>query len=168
VPEQIHVNGEARIRTGTGAAAALEFLGVSVDGVDISIREHTEPVHTDTFGPSVPFDEQHFLQDAVISAQLVFYDEVVLAKIRNRMSGTDGVQGEAGALWGAGGKYFRLLILSPVEALPWNFPTARLMDAFEVKIGTRRSIWNLRFYAKPYTGVAGTSAGVPLYNRVTT
>lgn len=165
----INVNGEARVRTGTGAASALEDLGVSQDGVSIGIRDHTSPVFTDSFGGPLgpPFDEQQFQQDAIIRMLLPFYDEAVLTKIRSRMGGTDGVQAASGALWGGGAKYFRLLVTSPVGALPWNFLTARLYESFEHKIGTKYTIWDLTFYAVPYTGVAGVTSANVLWNRTT-
>jgi hypothetical protein len=49
----VHVNGEALIKVST-TTAGLQTLGVSVDGVEIEIRDYTEPVFTDTYGPSVP------------------------------------------------------------------------------------------------------------------
>jgi hypothetical protein len=165
--KSIHVSGEALLRTGTGAANALEDLGVSVDGVDIAITDHTDPIYTDTFGPDVPFDEQQFLADAVVSAQLVFYDELVLAKLRGRANAGDGQLGSAGQLWGAGGKYFRLLIASPTD-IPYNFLHARLQNAFSQKVGTRKTIWQVQFYCSPYTGSAGGTSGTVLYNQVTT
>src|SRR3989442_12024508 len=116
----INVNGEAKLQVKLGTNA-LTNLGVTVDGVEIELREYTEPVFTDTNGPDVPFDEQQFLEDALIRAQLVFYDDTVLGTLRSRASGTDGLVGAAGTLWGAGAGYFRLLILSPTGGLPYNF-----------------------------------------------
>ena len=163
----IHVNGEALARTGTGTSNALEDLGVTVDGAEIELRDFTEPVFTDTFGPDVPFDEQQFLEDALIRLQLVFYDDAVLGKVRSRASGTDGTIGNAGTLWGGGSKYFRLLIASPTDSLPFNFPTARVRNSASHKIGTRRTLWNIEFYAVPYSGAAGATTGGVLYNRTT-
>jgi hypothetical protein len=168
----LHVSGECLLKTGTGSVGALESLGVSVAGVDINITDHTDPVYTDTNGPRVPFDEQQFLEDATITCKLVFYDETVLSHIRSRIailaSNADGTIGAAGVLWGAGGNYFRLLCLSPVDATPYNFPKARLKDAMRVKKGTVRSEWDLTFYSIPYTGSAGSTLGNTLWNTTTT
>jgi hypothetical protein len=155
------------LRTGTGSANALEDLGVSVDGIDIAITDYTEAIYTDSYGADVPFDEQQFLADAVVSGQLVFYDEAVLAKLRGRPNAVDGQLGAAGQLWGAGGKYFRLLVASPTD-VPYNFLHARLQNAFSQKIGTRRTLWNVQFYCTPYTGSSGSTTGTVLYNQVTT
>lgn len=168
--EAVHVSGEARIKIGSGSVGALEILGVSEDGVDINIEDHVDPVMTDTFGPRVPFDEQHFLETGTIQMRLIFYDEAILAKIRRPLlnSAAEGTMVEAGTLYGAAGHYFRLLILSPQDSLPWNFLSARMERAKRVKIGTKRNAWDLSFFAIPYTGFAGTSVGGLLYNRVTT
>ena len=177
----IHVNGEAKARTGTASASALEDLGVTVDGAEIELRDYTEPVFTDTFGPDVPFDEQQFLEDALIRLTLVFYDDAVLAKVRGRSANIAttavGTTGFAGALWGSGvtgqggaatKMYFRLLILSPGDALPYNFLNSRLRNSASQKIGTRRTLWTTEFIALPYTGTGGTTSGNVLYNRTTT
>jgi hypothetical protein len=165
--EQIHVNGEAHLQVGTGSGGALQLLGVSVDGVEGTIEDHTKPIMTDTFGPDVPFDEQQFLQTATVNAALVFYDDGVLGAIRGRASGTDGEVGQAGQLWGAGGLYFRLLITSPIGSLPYNFPHARMTGSWRHKEGTQKTIWNVSFFCVPYTGVAGSTSGAVLYNRST-
>lgn len=164
----IHVNGEALIRTGTGAANALEDLGVSLDGVTITLHEHSDKIFTDTFGPDVPFDEQYFLMDATVRATLIFYDDAVLGHIRSRQSGTDGTIGAAGTLWGGGSKYFRVLILSPTDSLPFNFPNARMEGGQPQKVGTKRTQWDVTFYAVPYSGASGSSSGTVLFNRTTT
>lgn len=164
---QIHVSGEAAIKTGTGSSSALEDLGVSVDGVEIAVRDHTEPIFTDTFGPQVPFDEQQFLETALIRATLVFYDEAVMAKIRTKTGSAEGTMGAAGALWGAGSFYYRLLVLSPTASRPYNFPKARLLDAFPAKVGTRKTTIDCTWFAVPYTGTAGATTSAVLYNSTT-
>jgi hypothetical protein len=47
---------------------------------------------------------------------------------------------------------------SPREGLPFTFPWCRVMDAQDVKLGTRVSAWDLTFHAVPYTGQAGDTA----------
>lgn len=161
--ESIHVSGVSRCRTGTGSAGALEDLGVSLDGMEIDLVEFTSPVYTDERGgpEGPPVDEQNFGQIAVITGQLVKMDRAVLAKLRGRISTTDGTLGVAGILWGVGVKYFRLLITSADE--PWNFPTARLLGSTVHRIGTKRTVVNVRFQA-----IAFNSGGTLLYDRVAT
>jgi hypothetical protein len=144
-------------------------LGVSVDGVDMDIRPKFDPVYVDTFGGpvGVPFDEQQMLSDAMIHAQLVWYDEPVLAAIRPTTAASEGVMPSAGVLMGVNSFYYRLLIKSPIEGLVYNFPSVRL-DRLPTKLGTRRTIWNISWYAIPFTGSVGTSAGAVLYNHVGT
>ena len=107
-----------------------------------------------------------------IECQLVFYDDTVLSTIRSRPAGAlanaEGTVGNAGTLWGGGGLYFRLLVLSPTDALPYNFLKARLRGSYPQKIGTRRTLWNLEFLALPYSGASGATANTVLYNRTTT
>lgn len=164
--QQIHVNGEAQVQVAFGTNP-LQKLGVSIDGIDMDITDHTEPIYTDTFGPAVPFDEQHFLEDGTITCQLIFYDDAVLGQIRGRIN-SDGVMGQAGSLWGAGGFYFRLNVASPADGLPYNFPKVRPKDAMRQKVGTKRTVWNVTFYAIPYTGNPGPTTGSTLYNRAAT
>jgi hypothetical protein len=170
--QTINVNGEAALWVAaTTASTAISALGVTVDGVEIELRDYTEPVFTDTYGPDVPFDEQQFLEDALIRAQLVFYDDAQLALIRSRpasiLGTAEGTVGNAGTLWGGNATklYFRLLVKSPTASLPYNFPNARLRNSASQKVGTRRTLWNLEFLALPYTGTAGAVSGAVLYNR---
>lgn len=165
---QFHVNGEASIWIQI-PAGSLTLLGVSTaDGVNIDVTEHTEEIFTDTFGPSVPFDEQQMLEDAVIRAKLVWYDESVLVTIRGRAGASEGAMPAAGTLWGQSTHYFRTLIKSPIDALPWNFPSSRLRGALPFNRGVRRSEWGMEIYAIPYTGTQNSSAGAVLYNHVGT
>lgn len=165
----IVVNGEAQVKVGTGGSGALEVLGVSVDGVTIKPRLFNDPVYTDTFGPKVAFDYQYFLEDAIITCDLVFYDQAVLEKLLARKTGgTAGVLASAGRLMGASGDFVRLLITSPIAGLPYNFLKAFFLDDQEVKLGTKRNIWRVTFQALPYTGAAGDTNGTVVWNRVAT
>lgn len=164
-----HVSGECLLRTGTGGSNALEDLGYTVDGVDLEFHRHTSDVKADTGGgeEGVPVDVQEMGKEAFIRAQLVSYDEAVLAKIRKDADETtEGGLATIGRLLGANGHLFRLLLTSPSEAVPWNFPTVYLHDSASVKLGTKRTIWNLTFRAIAYIGI-GTSKDVVLYNRTT-
>lgn len=166
---QIHLNGEAKIRTGTGAASALEDLAVSVNGVTMTFRPKFEDVILDTFGPLTAFDFQMFLADATIEIDAVWWDETVYEHNYTRTMGgaTFGQMPAAGTLMGASGSLFRVLILSPTDGLPYNFPACKLND-WTMPVGTRRTIPRMTFHAIPYTGAIGSASGAVLFNRVTT
>lgn len=167
----LHVPGECQLQVDVGFANGQpdqpQILGVSVDGVDITVTWYEEPVYTDAFGDHVPFDEAGCLGDAIIQCQLVYYDDNVLSMVRARTSslpyaggglGADGTYGYYGALWGAAGFYFLLRVLPIQNAaigfneLPWTFYTCRLKDASRAKHGTKRTAWDVTFYASGYPG----------------
>lgn len=175
----VQYNGEAACYAGVGSADAMLLLGIpSENGARVEIVDNTEQVYTDTYGPYVPFDEQHFLQHAIIRVELVNYVEAVLVDMRGRAflaggdaGSTEGRQADAGLLWGAGSKYFRFYIASPALAIPYNFPKTRLLDAIPFNMGTRVTRWNLVLKAVPYSGATGRvsqNSGAILYNRSTT
>lgn len=164
----IHVNGEALVQGGTGGGSppALEDIGVSLDGVTITLRGQWDDVYTDTFGPKIPFDRQYFLEDAIIRAEMIFYDQTILNKWLGRFKGaTPGTMGQAGALMGANAYFQPLVITSPSDSLLWHFPSSYLVDQFEYKIGTRRTQVDLLFHALPYTGTSGVTTAAVLYKR---
>lgn len=76
----LHVSGTAHIMSRTASALGLEELGVSQDGVTITLETFYDDVHTDHYGQSVPYDKQIFLQTAWIEMDLIWYDNAVLAK----------------------------------------------------------------------------------------
>jgi hypothetical protein len=182
---QFHVNGPAALWTqtaGSNSNRSSERLGISTDGVRGSFRTQDEPVFADTTGPLVPADEQQFLMDAIIRCRLIWWDESVLQKIRNRLAvyqgitpqdnaGQDGLMGLCGMLWrtGIGGSngpmYFGLSIASPYEDLPWGFPACRLLDAQEANFGTRVTAWDLTFHAVLNAFNPDTTVGLRLYQR---
>jgi hypothetical protein len=148
--KSIHVNGECLIQIFFPAApSTARDLGYSVNGVDLEIRKHTFDVKADTGGgdDGGPVDIQLLGKEAVIRAELL---------------------ASAGKLMGAGGYFYRLLLNAPIETTePWNFPTATLVDSYSVRLGTKRTVWNLTFRAIAYIG-AGASLNTPLYTRATT
>lgn len=165
----IHVNGEALVSVSGGSTGlgALTTLGVSIDGVRIRLNEHHENVHTDTYGPGVPFDIQYFLEDAHIQLELIWYEASTLSALLQRIAGTvKGQLGAAGTLYGASASLFTCRIASPYDGVPWNFAGCVLLDAFEGKVGTRRNAWNLSIYSFPYSGASGTTAGRVHYTNV--
>ena len=165
----IHVNGTATLKTGTGAASALELLGHSLDGVDLDFQDIREFVYSDAGGGpgNVPIDVQEFGETCVISADLIVYDEAVLTKIRKRPGqGTEGLLSAPGRLMGANSDFVRLLVESPTESVPWNFLYTYLRRK-PVKLSTKRSIWRVQWQAIPYIGTASAATGTTLFNRTT-
>lgn len=161
-----HVPGPVQISTGTGSAGALQLLGLTEDGVDLSIDTAMEPLMSDVAGVSKPADLQDMGDDATIRVPLVTYDSTVLEVLRKRGGSASGVSGARGALMGTGGIAFRLLLNSADE--PWNFFTAILRNAQEVKLGTKYSVWRLTFYAWVFVPAGNTTpAGLKLYDRST-
>lgn len=171
-----HVNGTAEIKTGTGSAGALELLGHTINGVEIDVTPVVRPIYTDAAGgdDGIPATERKAGEIAVIHADLIVYDEAVLLKVRKGTeTTTEGVMLGAGTILdnvavGSTGVhgYYRLLILSPDDSLPWNFLTARLLRK-PVRISTKENVWRLAWQAIPYVGTANTEAAVVLYNRTT-
>jgi hypothetical protein len=174
-----HVNGVAEARVGTGSAGATELLGHSVDGFDIDPEIIQIPVYDDAGGGpgGVPSTFSHIGEIHRITGNLIVYDEAVLAKVRkqSQLMATEGLMIAAGKLLdamvqggggGTVGGLFRLLILSPDEAVPWNYITARLLGK-GTKLCTHPLVYRLAFEAIPFKGSANTLAGVTLYNRTT-
>lgn len=164
-----HVNGEAQIKT-TAGGATNTVLGVTVPmGVHIRIRHHNKPVYRDTEGREHEADAIQLLQTAIITAQLIFYDDAQLDYVRAPLAGgTGGTMAAAGTLIGAGSKYYRVLVLSPIDSHPWNFPTCRALDAQEASFGIEESVWNVTWLAVAYSASTGSTANRVLWNTTTT
>lgn len=164
-----HVDGPVLIKVGTGAAAALEELGVSEDGVDISLNLYSEPVMSDAAGPRVPVDLQRMGEDASITFRLTDFDLVILNKIKALAIGnaTEGVGGAPGSLIGTGGSAYRVVLTSADE--PWRFTTCTLRNPQRHKMGTKYKTPAVEFYAWRYIAAGGnTSAGGVLYDHTAT
>src|SRR5438552_812714 len=94
-----HYNGNCEVKTGTGTAGALELLGHTINGVDRDPQIIEYPVYTDAGGGEggVPATFQRIGQIDVVSADVIVYDETVLAKIRRHPElPTEGTMGLAG------------------------------------------------------------------------
>jgi len=172
--ESHHVFGEAAIKVGLGSAGALQTLGFSVDGVDIEEYRPVVPIYDDRAGPETPTDEQQFPSYGYIAAQLIWWDSTVLSNVFVRADNgtTEGVNAGAGVLFGAGGKYYRLLIdvptVSPTNELPFNFLSSRLEGKpTRTKVGSKTYIWTIRWFAVGFFTSTSASGSV-LYNRVNT
>lgn len=167
----IFVQGPVLIQTGTGGAGALETLGISEDGVEPDVRRYLADVKADTGGPNIPVEMQDMGSDAVIRMTLPIFDAAVLTKIQKHAGqATPGLQPAMGTLVQTGGFSFRLLLKPTATNAcdPLNFLNAWLRNSQKVKLGTRRTVWNLEFYAWAAIGVGTTSSSVVLYNTTTT
>ena len=173
---QLHVPGTCHILSGTGSGHQLEELGVSVDGVTLTPNLAFDDVHTDHYGPKVPYDRQYFLQSFTVSCDLVWYDLGVLQKWL--AGGIPGAAIQEGTFWFAGDLVVqneltaRLVVrntpqgigLTDVEPC-WNFPNAILIDNAEVKAGVEKSVWKLTWQVLP-AQQASASNGTLLYNHL--
>jgi len=134
------VDGPCIIKTGTGSASALEELGRSEAGVDVTENAFFYDVHGDDNGGDVgpPIDIQFMGEMHIIRAVMTKYDEAVLNKIRCRLlAGAAGTVGATGTLMFAESKFFRVLLHSTNR--PRNYLQCVFRDAFEVNKGTKHS-----------------------------
>jgi hypothetical protein len=113
MPMTINVAGPVLIRTGTGASAALEDLGYTIEGVEIQEQPKYLDVYGDQNGGSsgIPIDVQYMGEMHVLRFDLSKWDDAVMAKIAVRLrGGTAGEIGTVGTLWGAASKTYRVLL----------------------------------------------------------
>ena len=75
---EFHVNGLAKLNFGS------DYLGYSTEGVDVELRFNESEVMTDAWGDKVPEDVQNMGQDAIVSCELVKWDESTLQKVEKR------------------------------------------------------------------------------------
>lgn len=138
--ETVIVDGPCVIKVDTGSANALETLGRSEVGVDVTEQCFAYEVHGDDQGGDVgpPIDIQYMGEVHQVRATLTKYDEAILNKVRPRLyGGTAGTAGTPGTLWFADSKFYRLLLHSTNR--PRNYLRAIWRDAFEVNKGTKHS-----------------------------
>jgi len=176
---QLHVNGTAHIMSGTsGPEGFLEELGVSVDGVTITINNEFDDIFTDHYGPKAPYDKQYFLQTVMVKCNLIWYEKDVLYKwLAGGIPGPtqqgpipEGFYGYAGDVITQNALTAQLVIRSTPEGTGltvvedcWNFPHAVLVESAEQKVGVEKTVWNLTWQAMP-TQVASASFGALLWD----
>lgn len=154
----VQVAGKALIKVGTGSAGALEDLGYTRNGADVTKEAYWGEIHGDEHGgdEGPPIDIQFFGEIARIRLELTKYDPATLAKVESRIaSGTAGTiaAGDIGALMIGGSKAMRLLIAA--ASGPVNFPIAIPRGAIELNKGTKFTTAVLEFEAHrhPTTGL---------------
>jgi hypothetical protein len=169
----IHVNGPAVLYTGQPLATSSTIygggsldspgqLGISEDGVDISLQPYDEPVIADTGGPHCPVDLQDLGMTALIRARLVIYDKSLLQALRKRSGQAEGQLSAIGSLVASNGNDARLIVTSADEV--FRFWHTYLRSAQETKVGAKRTIWTTTWFAWAFIGTATTAAGATLYD----
>lgn len=153
-----NVAGAVQVWVGTGTSAALEFLGYTINGVEMEELTFMSNVPSDraggTEGP--PVDVQHMGDLHYIRLELGQFYESILAKIRARLNGaTEASSHTPGTLLACGGYYYRLLLWGPnytrnyLAAIPrgairMNAGTqfSRAMVEFECHRNSSGVLWN--------------------------
>lgn len=155
--------GGVYLQVGTGAAGALETLGVPEDGIFIDITKHERPIHTDVSGPEVPADIQDFGISAVIRCSLIAYDLAVADRVeRAAGQGAGGLLPAMGTLIGTDDRSFAVAIASATDE-PWNFPTAKVRT-YSRKPSSERNKYDISFFAWGFIpATLLTAAGVEVY-----
>lgn len=148
-----HVNGPALVWIGNqGVGGGLEQLGISEDGIGISLTQHDDPIMTDDGGSRIPDELQDMGEDATIDFRLVYYDLNVLRKIRKKRIGPalpEGQQRSRGSVIFNNDLGFRLVVQSDGDE-PWRFFWCTLRNAPQrAKVGTKRTAWDMSIYAIP-------------------
>lgn len=110
------VAGPVEIWVGTGAAAAMEFLGYTINGAAISQTDFTTPVPGDENGgdQGPPVDYQHFGVQYRIQLELGKFQSDVLDKVEARLN-PGGTAGSfvPGILMKCAGKQYRVCLKAP-------------------------------------------------------
>lgn len=164
----IHVNGAAIIKVGPqGVTGTPDVLGITEAGPHIDIELHKEGVVADTGGPSIPVDYQKMGKSAKITFALPIYDIAILTDriLKNQAGTNEGQIPALGGLMFGNTAGFRLVITSPVEAVPWRFYYCSV-DYARLRPGTKYNIYDIGIDAIPYIGVATTAADAYLYDHV--
>lgn len=161
-----HHFGPCYVQTGTGAASALETVGVTVAGAEIELMSYVDFIKSDVGGPHVPVDLQDMAQVAVVRCPLVSYDATVLDKILKRSNSTTvGLAPAAGRIVRKNSHSYRLLLASATDN-PWNFPCAYSINQFNQRPGTEHQKPQVQWFCWPDVAeTALTLLDAVLFNR---
>lgn len=147
-----HVNGPALISVGAqGTSGDLYPVGYTDAGPQISIEFFAEPIIADNGGPSIPVDYQEMGKMAKIQMALVVYDhDIFQSWFTNNQSGsTSGTIPELGNLIFANTDGLRVVIASPIDAVPWRFYYCKVDDVSQ-RPGTKYTTYNVSLTAVPW------------------
>jgi hypothetical protein len=150
----VHVNGAAVIQVaaaGEASVDALNTVGITENGPQISIDFHKEGVMADNGGPNIPVEWQRMGKTAKITFALPIYDIAVVTTwfLGNQAGATEGSLPQLGSLMLASGGGFRLTISSPIDAVPWRFFNCSI-DSISLRPGTKYNIYDVSIDAIPY------------------
>lgn len=157
-----HVSGAALVQVGTGTLGALETLGYTANGVDITLETHIENIPCDDNGgeQGPPAELNHLGDRATVRLEFTKWDETIADKLRCRLrGGTAGTVPTPGTLVFTNSLSYRLLVNTTNQ--PYNFPRAVPRSPITINKGTRSSRLILEFECYK----DGTSV---LYNASTT
>ena len=142
----IQVRGACQVKVGTGEADALEELGYTRNGADITLESMFLDVPGDQNGgdDGPPIDVQYLGDIARVRLELTKWDEAVADKAIPRVKGgTPGTPSLSGTLMFQDSKCYRLLLNSPSE--PRNFLRAFPRMPIEINAGTKFSTLVVEF-----------------------
>ena len=140
MPATVHNHGLALIQVGTGSAGALETLGYTRNGADVSEEGFWIDVPGDENGGDSgdPIDIQYIGEMARVRLELTKFDQVILAKVMKRLNEdakTAGTVGTVGHFVFLNASEFRLVINTPTD--PKNFLRAVPRAPTQRNMGTR-------------------------------
>lgn len=145
------------IWVGTGASAALEFLGYTVNGAQIEEIPYFTPIASDEFGGDAgpPADYQLMGTQHRISLELVKYQPTVLAKLEKFYNLSSSPTVGVGLLVGCNSLTTRLLLNSAdLTSYVRNYPAALVLDPIEQSpIGAQATRARITFTVNAKTGV---------------
>lgn len=169
---QPYVTGPAHIFIGVGPRGAPLYLGTSEGEPEIALLPEYDQIMNDISGSRKPMDRQFMGEEAMISAVLTRYNEIVLAAAQARVRGTiRGAEpfGSIGALMGGEGNAFPLWLVFPYVVKPamaaGGMPAGyRFVQCFDesdrMPVGTRARRVHVQFHAQRFLTIAGGGTGL--------
>jgi hypothetical protein len=155
-----YVPGPALIAVGTGASKAMQFLGVTREGVRVAEEQLTQNVIADYAGSQQPADILAMGKILYLTMQVVRFDPIVMFALKARFVGS--VPGaissnEIGTLVMGENKMIPVMVKSPYQTKPAfvgyeagiNVPNAFPTGRMEWDLTTREQIYNLTFIGLP-------------------
>lgn len=156
MPLPIEVNGVARVRLGLqgpNGGGALEELGISENGIRLSIANRQTNVMSDAAGQVIPHDFIDQGAEAFMTITFTLFDRTVLERWAGRRHGVGGnsmsSQQQRGVPIFQTGLGFRLVIDSPLLNLPYRFFFTTFEGNLEQFLGTNPVNPTLPFHAIP-------------------
>jgi hypothetical protein len=162
-----HFFGACLVSVGTGEDNAMEALGYTTDGVDITYSHITEPYQSDVSGKATR-GVKTYGPEAHIKCRFIEFDTAIWAKVMALyFGGTQGVAIAAGTIINVQGYAFPVQISSTSAGLDaetcWEFNVCYPVGDLGENYGTTEKMPSVTFHAiLPHTDI-GTTAGAVLY-----